>query len=151
MFFLYFFICFKTLKKCISTMLGFHHRWPKRPRERKTHSLGSSALSRTLTNLMTQILSTPLSSGSLSSTCELSLIFFALSCLCFSFSSLINLFSILGLSFFSQFDSKFWVFWDFSVSFRFWVCFVFSLSEFMLKICLVLILSLEFGYAFCLH
>ena len=57
----------------------------------------------------------------------------------------------LGSFFFSQFDSKFWVFWDFSVSFRFWVCFVFSLSEFMLKICLVLILSLEFGYAFCLH
>lgn len=89
-------------------MLGFHHRWLKRPRERKTHSRGSSALSRTLSNLMTQILSTPLSSGSLSSTCELSFNFLcSFLFMFFSFFGLINLFSILGLSFFLNLTLKF--------------------------------------------
>lgn len=133
-------------------MLGFHHRWLKRPRERKTHSRGSYALSRTLSNLMTQILSTPLSSGSLSSTCELSFNFLcSFLFMFFSFFGLINLFSILGLSFFLNLTLKFGSFEIFHYHFDSGCVLFFSLSEFMWKICLVLILSLEFGHAFRLH
>jgi hypothetical protein len=51
-------------------MRGFRHRWPKRRRERRSPSLGSSAHSGPPSAPMTPIPSTPLSSGSPFSTCN---------------------------------------------------------------------------------
>ena len=90
---LFFLAFFSPKLKTQQESFFFFHRWPKREKE------SAFSPSRTLSILTTQILS-PLSSGSLSPTydCELSSILFTLSF--FKSYDLINLYLILGLSFF---------------------------------------------------